>query len=115
MSKKAVVIIPTYNERENIARTTTAVLEVFDTIKDWQLSVLVVDDTSPDKTYELVQELSAKDSRIQLLLNPKKSGLGGAYLKAMTYAFGELKADVCFEFDADLSHDPKKIPDFQRN
>lgn len=114
MSKKAVVIIPTYNERENIGRTIGTLLPIFDSISTWQLEILVVDDTSPDKTYELVEELSAKDRRVHLLINPKKSGLGGAYIKGMHYAFNELEADVVFEFDADLSHDPKKIPDFLR-
>lgn len=114
MAKYAVVIIPTYNERENIGRTIEALIPIFDSTSNWKLEVLVVDDTSPDKTYELVQELSKKEQRVHLLLNGKKSGLGGAYIKGMHYAFDELGADVVFEFDADLSHDPKKIPDFLR-
>ncbi|HEX7018179.1 MAG TPA: glycosyltransferase family 2 protein, partial [Patescibacteria group bacterium] len=108
--KKAVVIIPTYNEKKNIERTLAAVLEVFDTIRDWKMEVLVVDDTSPDKTYEVVRAWQKKDNRVHLLINPHKAGLGGAYLKGMAEAFGALKADVVFEFDADLQHDPKRIP-----
>lgn len=108
--KKAVVIIPTYNERKNIDRTLTAVLGVFDTIKNWKMQVLVVDDTSPDKTYELVTARGKKDPRVHLLINPQKSGLGGAYLKGMAKAFTEMNADLIFEFDADLQHDPKRIP-----
>lgn len=108
----AVVIIPTYNERENITTTLKEVFAVLDTIHDWHCSVLVVDDTSPDKTYEVVERLQKQYPRLYLLLNQEKSGLGGAYLKGMAHAFGPLQADVVFEFDADLSHDPHKIPLF---
>lgn len=113
--KKALVIIPTYNELGTIEKTITAVLEVIDTVSDWKMGILVVDDTSPDKTYELVEQLSKKDSRVHLLVNKQKAGLGAAYLKGMEYAFDDLKADVVFEFDADLSHDPKKIPLFLKS
>lgn len=108
--KKAIVIIPTYNEKQNIERTLAAVLQVFDSIKTWKMEVLVVDDTSPDKTYDVVKSLQKKDARIHLLVNPNKAGLGGAYLKGMAEAFGPLKADLIFEFDADLQHDPLRIP-----
>lgn len=108
--RKAVVIVPTYNERENIARTVAAVLDVFATITKWDMHVLVVDDTSPDKTYEVVRDLAKKDKRVHLLINPQKAGLGGAYLKGMAEAFGAMGADVIFEFDADLQHDPARIP-----
>ena len=111
--QKAIVIIPTYNERENIEHTLKQVFSIFKQIKKWEMHVLVVDDTSPDKTYELVKELQSKKeyhSRLHLLINKQKSGLGGAYLKGMKKAFGDLKADVVFEFDADLSHDETKIP-----
>lgn len=112
MVKTAVIIIPTYNERGNIPALLTALQKVFSTIDSWQMKVLIVDDTSPDKTYQLVEELQPKYSFLHLLVNKKKSGLGGAYLKGMKEAFTTLKADVVFEFDADLSHDPTKIPDF---
>jgi dolichol-phosphate mannosyltransferase len=110
--KHAVVIIPTYNESGTIAKTIDALLQVFETITEWKMSILVVDDTSPDKTYELVAEIGKKHKQVKLLVNKQKSGLGGAYLKGMAQAFSELDADVVFEFDADLSHDPKKIPLF---
>ncbi|MCA9369530.1 MAG: glycosyltransferase family 2 protein [Pseudomonadales bacterium] len=112
MKQTAVVIIPTYNERENITTTIEALLAVFKTISDWKMFILVVDDTSPDKTYEVVRQVAAKNKQVHLLLNKKKSGLGGAYLKGMEYAFGTLQADAVFEFDADLSHDPQRIPAF---
>lgn len=110
--QRAVVIIPTYNERQGLAHTLEVVLKVLDTIKTWDMQVLVVDDTSPDKTYELVREWEQKDTRVHLTMNAVKSGLGGAYLKGMKCAFADLNADVVFEFDADLSHDPTKIPQF---
>lgn len=106
----AVVIIPTYNERQNIVVALRALSEVFSTISNWHMMVLVVDDTSPDKTYEVVEGLKKKYSFLHLYINQKKAGLGGAYLKGMSEAFGHMKADVVFEFDADLSHDPTKIP-----
>ncbi|MFH2118631.1 MAG: glycosyltransferase family 2 protein [Candidatus Paceibacterota bacterium] len=110
--QSAIIIIPTYNERENIEATLEQVFAVLDTVKNWQCGVLVVDDTSPDKTYELVEKLQKKYSRLHLFLNKRKAGLGGAYLKGMAYAFNDLKADLVFQFDADLSHDPTKIPQF---
>lgn len=110
--KKAFVIIPTYNERENIEKTLTLVFENLAKVKNWDTGVLVVDDTSPDKTYELVKRLKKKFSKLELLVNPKKAGLGGAYLKGMDYAFNELKSDLVFQFDADMSHDPTKLPLF---
>lgn len=110
--KSATIIIPTYNERENISKVLPVLLSIFAGIKNWKMSVLVVDDTSPDKTYDVVKEFAKKHAQIKLLINKKKAGLGGAYLKGMEHAFGELKADAVFEFDADLSHDPHKIPAF---
>lgn len=110
--KKAIIIIPTYNESKNIEKVVVALLDVFKKIKSWQMGILVVDDTSPDKTYEVVEGLQKKYRQLYLLINNKKSGLGGAYLKGMEYAFGQLKADAVFEFDADLSHDPTKVPAF---
>lgn len=110
MKKHAVVIIPTYNERDNITRVVPALDSVFKLIKNWKMSILVVDDTSPDKTYEVVKDLQKKYTYLHLLINQKKSGLGGAYLAGMKESFTQLNADVVFEFDADLSHDPKILP-----
>lgn len=110
--KKAVVIIPTYNEKANISKLVQKLQEVFVQIQNWEMSILVVDDTSPDKTYEIVEKLSEQQKNVHLLVNQQKAGLGAAYLKGMAQAFGELGADVVFEFDADLSHDPEKIPEF---
>lgn len=109
---KAVVIIPTYNERENIQKVVPILLDVFKKVKNWDLHILVVDDNSPDKTADVVKELAKKNKAVHLLLNTRKAGLGAAYLKGMEHAFQALDADVVFEFDADLSHDPQKIPVF---
>jgi dolichol-phosphate mannosyltransferase len=76
------------------------------------MEILVVDDTSPDKTYEVACGLAQEHDEVTLLLNGERRGLGGAYLRGMERAFGEMAADVVFEFDADLSHDPRKIPAF---
>lgn len=110
--KKAIVVIPTYNESKNVGPVTEKLQEVFKKITDWKMEILIVDDTSPDKTYEVVQDLQKKQKNLHLVINQKKAGLGGAYLRGFKEAFGKLDADVVFEFDADLSHDPTKIPDF---
>ena len=110
--KKAIVIIPTYNERENVADTIAAIFTVTKKIPNWNIGILVVDDTSPDGTAQVVRDLQHTHDKLHLLINQKKMGLGGAYLKGMAEAFSTLKADVVFEFDADLSHPPDKIPDF---
>lgn len=108
--KKAVIIIPTYNESKTIEKTLFAVDEVLQKFHAWNVEILVVDDSSPDGTGQIVTQVSKKLPYVHLFTNKKKSGLGGAYLKGMAEAFGNMDADVIFEFDADLSHDPKKIP-----
>jgi len=107
---KAVVIIPSYNEKDNLPRLIPVLEQVFLKITNWQMAILVVDDTSPDGTYLLVQKLQKKYKNLHLILNKTKAGLGKAYLNGMDYAFDQLQADVVFEFDADFSHDPSKIP-----
>ena len=114
MQQKAIVIIPTYNEKENIQKVVPLLFQQFEKVKNWDMSVLVVDDTSPDKTYDVVKQMQKKYKKLHLLLNPEKAGLGGAYLKGMAEAFNNLQAEVVFEFDADLSHDPTKIPVFMK-
>ncbi|MDO5561268.1 MAG: glycosyltransferase [bacterium] len=112
MRKKAVIIIPTYNEKENVQKIVPQIFAVVEKIKNYQVEILVVDDTSPDKTYEAVKKMQQKFPRLHLLLNKEKAGLGGAYAKGMAEAFNKLKADYVFEFDADGSHDPQKLPEF---
>jgi len=109
--QKAIIIIPTYNEAGNLTRTLKKLNQVFKNINAWQMQVLVVDDNSPDGTAQVVKKLQKEYSFLKLLLNKKKNGLGAAYLKGMDQAFNQLGADLVFEFDADLSHDPHKIPE----
>ncbi len=110
--KKAIIIIPTYNERENVSALIPVLLEIFSSIPNWDMEILVVDDTSPDGTAEAVEALKKKNKKIHLLVNKEKAGLGSAYLKGMEEAFDRLGADVVFEMDADFSHDPLKVPTF---
>ena len=105
--EKTLVIIPTYNEAENIATTITEVIEL--NIPD--LCVLIVDDNSPDKTGDIVDEIARHDSRVRLIRRPGKTGLGTAYVSGFKYAI-ENDFDLVFEMDADLSHNPKDIPKF---
>ena len=111
---RAVIITPTYNERPNIKRLIPAIARVFEQIEGWDMKLLVVDDSSPDGTADEVRQLQKKYKFVELLVNPQKCGLGGAYLRGMDQAFNKLGAEVVFELDADMSHDPKKIPAFLR-
>lgn len=106
----AVVITPTYNESGNIRTLVSLLKKEFARVKNYQMIQLVVDDTSPDKTYEIVKELQKNNPQLKLLINSEKAGLGGAYLKGMSYAFSKLNAAVIFEFDADMQHDASRIP-----
>ena len=106
MSEKALVIVPTYNERENILRLADAVLS-----QDPRIEILVVDDGSPDGTGQLADERAAADSRVHVLHRPRKMGLGTAYLAGFAWAL-ERDYDLVFEMDADFSHDPSHLPQF---
>ncbi len=106
--KKTIVVIPTYNERENIERMLPEVLGVGDSIE-----ILVVDDNSPDGTSEAVEAARRIEPRIHLLRREGKLGLGSAYRDGFRAAI-DLGADFIMEMDADFSHDPKYIADFLR-
>ena len=114
MTKKkqtAVVVIPTYNEADAIGKMIEHLFEkTFPTADNWVCKLLVVDDTSPDGTYKVVQKYQKKYKNLHLFLNKEKAGIGGAYVKGFKYAMKELKADVIIEFDADFQHPPKDIP-----
>lgn len=111
-SVKVVIIIPTYNEKGNIERLITRLEEdIFPKIKRDSMNILVADDTSPDGTADVVRGLMKKYQNIGLVSGPKH-GLGAAYIRAMEHATRKLEADIMFEMDADLSHDPEKIPEF---
>ena len=100
------MIVPTYNERENIARLIETVLA-----QDPRLEILVVDDGSPDGTAEIVEAIIAGEKRVNILRRPRKMGLGTAYIAGFRWAL-ERKYDYVFEMDADFSHDPSHLPSF---
>ncbi len=109
---KVVIIIPTYNEKGNIEKLiTTLEEEIFPQIKNHEMSILVADDNSPDGTADEVKKLMKKWKNLSLNTGERK-GLGAAYVRAMSYAIDNLGAQAMFEMDADLSHDPKKVPVF---
>ena len=102
---KTLVIIPTYNERENIAAIVPAVLE-----RAPDVDVLVVDDNSPDKTQDVVRELQRAHAKVHLLGRAGKEGLGRAYLAGFAWALNE-GYDVIAQMDADFSHRPVDLVD----
>lgn len=106
---RALVIVPTYNERENILRLIDAVLS-----QDPCIDVLVVDDGSPDGTGALVDERAMQDKRVHVVHREKKLGLGTAYIAGFRWAL-EREYEFIFEMDADFSHDPQHIPEFLRS
>ncbi len=105
---KVVIIIPTYNERENIARLLPILCGIAADYKH-NIEILVVDDSSPDGTADSVKALQYTYRGIHLLIG-KKSGLGNAYSRGMKYALSVLKADAIMEMDADFSHNPNDVP-----
>ncbi len=109
--KKAVIVIPTYNEVESIGKMIDHLFtKIFPKITNWHCQLLIVDDTSPDGTYKIVQKKQKKYSDLFLLLNKEKAGIGGAYVKGFKQAMNKLKADVIIEFDSDFQHPPSDIP-----
>jgi len=109
---KVVIIIPTYNEKGNVERLITILEEeIFPSIKNHDMNILVADDNSPDGTADEVRKLMNKWKNLDINIG-EKHGLGAAYVRAMTYAIDKMNADVMFEMDADLSHDPKKVSVF---
>lgn len=109
---KIVVVIPTYNEVENVKKVIPATLESFAKIPHHECHILVVDGNSSDGTGEAVRELSRKHPNVHLLMEKEKSGLGGAYIYAFKYAMENLNPDIIMEMDADFQHNPSDIPRF---
>lgn len=104
--ERGLVIVPTYNESENVTRIVPLILA-----QDPRLEVLVVDDNSPDGTGALADQLAAADARVHVLHRPGKQGLGRAYLAGFQWALARDYAYI-FEMDADFSHDPGHLPEF---
>jgi dolichol-phosphate mannosyltransferase len=105
-AERALVIVPTYNERENIPRLVPTILA-----QDDRIEVLIIDDASPDGTGEVADRLAAADPRIHVLHRAGKLGLGTAYLTGFRWAL-ERGYSYIFEMDADFSHDPAHLPQF---
>jgi len=115
----AVIVIPTYNEADNIGRmieylnTKTfpnIVAKKGNLTQNWDMKILVVDGNSPDGTGKVVEKEAKKYNNTFLLTETSKDGIGAAYLKGFKYAIDNLNADFIFEFDGDFQHPPETIP-----
>ena len=105
-TQRALVIIPTYDEKENVGRVVPRVLDEGDAFH-----VLVVDDNSPDGTGEIADRLAEDSERVSVIHRPGKEGLGAAYVAGLRWGL-ERDFDVFIEMDADLSHPPEQLPRF---
>ncbi len=106
MNDKTLVIVPTYNERENLPRLVPRVLA-----QNSGIEMLVVDDNSPDRTGQLADQLAAQNPRLHVLHRQEKNGLGRAYCAGFQWAL-ERDYQFIFEMDGDFSHNPDDIPAF---
>lgn len=106
---KIVIIIPTYNEAENIGRLIPVLIDEFKRLPQHDFHILIVDGNSPDGTGQVVKNLSAQNPNVHLLLEQKKAGLGAAYVYGFRHAMNEMQSDVIVEMDADFQHDPKDV------
>jgi dolichol-phosphate mannosyltransferase len=105
-TQRALIIFPTYNERDNIEKIVHAVLPL-----DPRINVLIVDDNSPDGTGKIADKMAAAESKVHVLHREKKEGLGQAYIAGFRWAL-EREFDFIFEMDADFSHGPEYLPKF---
>ncbi len=108
---RAVIVLPTYNEQENIGKLIETLEKIFQKLPDWHMHILVVDDQSPDGTAKTVREFQKHLPNVHLL-EGKKKGLGEAYKRGFIYAIKNLRPDYIFQMDADFQHDPSDIPHF---
>jgi dolichol-phosphate mannosyltransferase len=104
LERRALVCLPTYDERDNVAPMVEAILAV-----DPKVEVLVIDDNSPDGTGEIADGIAAREPRVHVLHRAGKEGLGKAYLAGFAWAL-ERGYGLVLEMDADFSHDPKYLP-----
>jgi len=105
--KKALIVIPTYNEADNIVKLINEILSL--KVPNADLEILIIDDNSIDGTSSLVKAINS--ARVHVIDRERKMGLGTAYIKGFKYAI-ENNYDYVFEMDADFSHDPKSLPNF---
>ena len=110
MNEKSLIIIPTYNELENIQLLIPDILGRYKN----NIDILVVDDNSPDETGNFIEELGKTNDKVKLLRREKKMGLGTAYVAGFKYALKN-NYNYIFEMDADYSHDPKEIKNFLKS
>ncbi|MBI2645643.1 MAG: polyprenol monophosphomannose synthase [Deltaproteobacteria bacterium] len=103
---KTLIVIPTYNEKENIKFLVSEIFYYLPTT-----DILFIDDNSPDQSATIIKELQKTTPQIYLIERPQKLGLGSAYLRGFKWGL-ERDYDYFFEMDADLSHNPKYLPDF---
>lgn len=107
-TQRALVIFPTYNEKDNIEKIVHAVLPM-----DPRVNVLIVDDNSPDGTGKIADRLAEREEKVNVLHRQQKNGLGRAYIAGFKWAI-ERGYDFIFEMDADFSHDPAELPNFMK-
>lgn len=107
--KRMLVILPTYNESANIRR----LVEEIDSL-DYEISILIIDDNSPDGTGKIADELSRINKKVFVIHRERKLGLGSAYIEGFNFALQE-KFDYVCEMDADFSHEPRYLIDFYKN
>lgn len=105
MNLKTLIIIPTYDEKENVRPIAAAVLE-----QSPEANILFVDDQSPDGTGQILDEMVVAEPRVFVMHRKKKEGLGRAYIAGFKWALERGYELIC-EMDADFSHDPKSLPD----
>ena len=105
---RVLIITPTYNERENLPELAAGIFAVLP-----EANLLVVDDASPDGTGDVADQMASADARVHVMHRAGKQGLGTAYLAGFAWAI-EHGYDYILQMDADLSHDPRYLPDFLR-
>ena len=106
---KTIVVIPTYDEKDNVAKMADAVFAAAQGMPSGSLEILFVDDNSPDGTGDVVEQMMKTEPRIHCLHREKKEGLGRAYVAGFAQAIAD-GADLVIQMDCDFSHDPKDVP-----
>ena len=108
LSMKTTIVLPTYNEKENIEPFLSGLLAEIKALEGFDINILVVDDYSPDGTSEIVKNIMKDEKRLHLLMNNTR-GLGRAYIAGFKYAMENFDSDILIEMDSDFSHDIKKV------